>query len=191
MKQKTNGIVVDASVARAAGGTAHPVSSACRGFLNKMRDGDVALVMTDALLAEWKRHRSGFARTWQGSMHARRRVTHLSAVERPDLRAALDHCAQGQADNPAHADNLTDAIRKDALLVEASLAADTAPVASNDDKMRDYLRACASTVKPLRPIAWVNPAKPAETPLDWLDAGAPSEAWRRLGAAQADRDDSP
>lgn len=81
MTVQSTDIVVDTSVARAAGESDHPVSSACRRFLAVLRDGRIDLVMTDDLRLEWKRHRSTYTATWLVSMFARKRI-------RPDRRSA-------------------------------------------------------------------------------------------------------
>lgn len=46
--------------------------------------------------------------------------------------------------------------------------------------MRGHLRACATWVPEIKYVVWVNLANAAETPLEWLDAGAPKEPARML-----------
>jgi hypothetical protein len=182
MTVKSSAIVVDASIARAAGETEHPISRRSREFLEAVRAGPLFLVMGDELLAEWKRHRSLFARRWLTAMHARKRVTRLEAIADPPLRQGLHACARRRAGTETEADAWSAAMLKDCHLIEASVAADKAPVAAHDEKVRSHFHACASAVPVLRDLVWVNPTKQAEQPLEWLAAGAPRDHSRMLGA---------
>src|SRR5437660_6190664 len=76
MAKASRRLVVDASVARAAGGegATHPLSRQCRDCLLAMLHICHRIVMTAEIGAEWKRHRSRFAMTWLTSMEARRKV---------------------------------------------------------------------------------------------------------------------
>src|SRR5437867_10648595 len=88
-KKASAELVVDASVARAAGETEHPVSTACRWFLEEMRKVCHRIVMTDAISQEWKKHRSNFAYRWLSSMTAKRKVVRVDSEENPALRQAI------------------------------------------------------------------------------------------------------
>jgi hypothetical protein len=74
------------------------------------------------------------------------------------------------------------AAEKDCLLVTAAWVTDRI-VASNDDKMRGLLARLTSSAPELARIVWVNPTNPDEAPVSWLEAGARSEARRRLGGS--------
>jgi len=181
MTVRSDAIVVDASIARAAGETEHRTSRACREFLEALRDGPLRLVMGDELLAEWRRHRSLFARRWLVAMYARKRVKRLPEISNEPLRQGLEACAEQRANTETDANAWSAAMLKDCHLIEASIAADKAPVAAHDEKVRVQFRACASAVIVLRDVVWVNPTKMAEQPLEWLAAGAPRDRARMLG----------
>ena len=72
------------------------------------------------------------------------------------------------------------AIQKDAHLLEAALATDSA-VASLDEEVRSLLSGVSKHWGRIKPIVWVNPAKPDDQALSWLSAGAPADKARMLG----------
>lgn len=183
MKKSACGIVVDASIARAAGTTDAPTSSNCRDFLFKLRDATQChCVFSAELRDEWKRHASFLSAKWQTSMYSRRRVTNLSEASNDQLRTHLNECAgaiAGQADEARHK-KIYAALAKDAHLVEAAILAGNR-VASLDDTVRGYLKVCAKTHASLKRIAWVNPINADEQVSDWIQAGAPLDRHRKLG----------
>jgi hypothetical protein len=164
-------LVIDASVARAAGKTEHPVSSACRSFLQEVLEICHKVVMTPEISEEWNNHRSNFAFLWRASMTARKKVVRRSSVEDVGLREAIRRLEL--------TDRARDAILKDIHLVEAALATGQA-VASLDETIRGHLCQISSTVRTLGLLVWVNPIKDDEHPIDWLREGANAEAERRL-----------
>jgi hypothetical protein len=165
-------LVIDASIARAAGETEHPVSSACRSFLQEVLRVCHRVVMTPEISREWKKHRSNFAFHWRASMTARKKVAHPGPVENQELRGAIQSL------------DLTDAVRqatlKDIHLVEAAFATEQT-IASLDETVRGYLRQISGSVKALRSLVWVNPAKEDEHGTDWLRQGANADEERQLG----------
>jgi hypothetical protein len=66
----TSSLVVDASVARAAGSleSKHPTGILCRDFLMGVRSVCHRIVWTEAIKVEWDKHDSVFARQWRVSM---------------------------------------------------------------------------------------------------------------------------
>jgi len=182
MTLKCSSIVVDASIAQAAGATEHPTSRACRAFLEAIRSGSLSLVFGSELHAEWKTHRSRFARQWLTSMYAGRRVVRLQSIGDPLLRRGLVACAKHRANNDTEtADAWSAAMLKDSHLIEACAAAGNASVAAHDEKVRNHFRACSLTLAVLRDVVWVNPTMESEHPLEWLAAGAPHDPARMLG----------
>ena len=165
-------LVIDATIACASGGTEHPVSSACRGFLQEVLKICHKVVMTPEISAEWKKHRSKFAYGWLASMWARKKVVRPDPVENAGLRQAIR--------SSELTDSVREAILKDIHLVEAAFATDHA-VASLDDTARQYLRQIAEHVKSLRSLVWVNPTKDDEHATDWLREGANAEEEKQLG----------
>jgi hypothetical protein len=177
MSKMSRRIVVDASVARSAGETEHPVSAACRDFMLTMLTVCHQVVLTVEIEREWKKHGSNFAVIWLAAMRRRRKVVHVvpDAEVARLLGSAVDRCSLDPVRQGA--------VRKDMLLVLAAWEADKA-VASRDDRMRDLLASLVTEVEGLAGVVWVNPAAAAEGPLEWLRAGARPERDRRLGTYQ-------
>lgn len=165
-------LVIDASIARAAGETEHPVSSACRSFLQEVLVICHRVVLTPEISAEWKRHRSRFAYGWLASMWARKKVVRTDPVENAGLRQTI------------HSLELTDSVReailKDIHLVEAAFATDQV-VASLDETARRHFRQITEHAESLKTLVWVNPAKDDEHAADWLRQGAKADEERKLG----------
>ena len=106
-------IVVDASIARAAGGkdAVFPQSKHCRDFMRDMMEICHKIVMTDAIFEEWKKHESKFARTWRMGMIARRKLVQLAGVSDVDIKNEINDLAASPKDRAA--------MKKDALLIAA------------------------------------------------------------------------
>ena len=166
------GLVIDASIARAAGETEHPVSSACRSFLQEILKICHRVVITPEILEEYKEHRSYFTYKWLTSMWAKKKVVRLDAVENAALRQTIHSLEL--------TDSVRDAILKDIHLVGAAFATDHT-VASLDETVRGYLRQITASVRSLRSLVWVNPTKDDDHTTDWLRQGANAEEERRLG----------
>jgi hypothetical protein len=169
-------LVIDASIARAAGETEHPVSSACRSFLQEVLNICHRVVLTPEISAEWKKHRSKFAYGWLASMWARKKVVRPAIVENAELRRTIQSLEL--------TDRAREAILKDIHLVEAAFATDHA-IASLDETARRHLRLIAEHVESLKSLVWVNPAKDDEHTTDWLRQGANAEEVRQLGFKRA------
>ena len=178
--QTAAALVVDASVLRAAGENPDPSSRMCRAFLETMRAGGFRAISSPELTRERNRNASRFASRWFSHLVARKRVVFIDDPTDADLRAHLEQCAKQRAESSSQESNLYLELTKDACLVEASNACGKAPISSLDDKMRSHLRACANWIPEIKGISWVNPAKEAETPLEWLADGAPKEPARML-----------
>lgn len=71
-------LVIDASVARAAGGedAKNETSKSCRNFLAKVMAISYQIVMTPELKAEWDKHKSVFAQRWLSSMVAKKKLVY-------------------------------------------------------------------------------------------------------------------
>jgi len=165
-------LVIDASIARAAGETEHPVSSACRSFLQEVSKICHRVVMTPEISEEWKRHRSDFAFRWRASMTARKKVVRPDPVENAELRQMI-HSLELMG-------SVRETIMKDIPLVEAAFESGHI-IASLDETVRGHLRQISGSVRLLRSLVWVNPAKDDEHATDWLRQGANAEEERQLG----------
>ena len=125
-------LVIDASIARAAGDTSnHPTSRNCCEFLRAVLGVCHRIALTDSLREEWNKHRSRFARTWRVSMMARRKVELVEVAAHLSLKKRI---MRAQLDKPIEA-----IIEKDRHLIEAALATDKR-VASLDDQVREHLQ---------------------------------------------------
>jgi hypothetical protein len=173
MAGKASGaLVIDASIARAAGQTEHPVSSACRSFLQEVLNICHKVVMTREISQEWKEHRSNFALRWRASMTARKKVVRPGPVEDAGLRQTIRSLQL--------TDKVREAILKDIHLVEAAFATERT-IVSLDEIVRGHLRQAAGSVRSLKSLVWVNPTKDSEHATDWLREGADAEEERQLG----------
>jgi predicted nucleic acid-binding protein len=166
------GIVVDASIAKAAGLSDHTTSSRSRVFLEELRRICHGVVLTDELMVEWRNRASSLAREWLASMFARKKVRRLRLVRDENLNRRISTAARGENDRGA--------MLKDLHLIEAAIQA-SSPVASLDETARALFRYASQHVGSLRSVAWVNPSRVQETVLDWLENGARDEAPRCLG----------
>jgi hypothetical protein len=170
-------LVVDASVAGAAGGktATAPASTRCRDFLlTLLRETDCCIVMSPKLRDEWDKHQSALASTWLTTMTSRRRV--LILVDLPSsnrMRREIERVATKKKSE-------VDALRKDFHLIEAAIAHDKT-VVSSDEIVRRLFKAAAHSVAVIKKVVWVNPVAPAEEPIAWLLGGAKAENIRMLG----------
>ena len=175
-KVESKQLVIDASVARAAGplGATHPTAANCRNFLQAVLDICHQVVMNPEIREEWNKHQSRFARTWLGQMVARKKLVTLKAIPiDPDLWEFLENLVEN--------DNQRAKIVKDIHLLEAALASDQRIVSLDDNTARKWFNQAAIDHPPLQEIVWVNPDVEAEQPIDWLKRGAPEEPQRMLG----------
>ena len=169
-------LVVNASVARAAGGEGAiaSVSINCTEFLETFRDeSSHHVVMTSELSAEWTEHQSNFSARWLKSMIARKRFVHAIPQENNTLSDKIERTATAERD--------IEALRKDFHLLHAALATDQT-VISLDETIRRLFKRASQQVGEIRDIIWVNPELAEEEPIIWLQNGAPSEAHRQLSA---------
>ena len=129
--------------------------------------------MTPDLEEEWDRHQSYFASEWRVAMETEGLVYAVSPVADGDLRRGMLSTAQSK--------NNRLALEKDLHLIEAARATDHT-VSSLDEQVRGLLREAARVIEGIRAIVWVNPTKTTEeTPIPWLQDGAPAEPQRMLG----------
>jgi len=105
-------------------------------------------------------------------MTARKKVVYHGPVEDARLRRTI-HSLQ-------LTENVREAILKDVHLVEAAFATEQT-IASLDEVVRAHLRQISGSVRSLKSLVWVNPAKDEELSIDWLREGAQAEENRKLG----------
>mgnify|MGYP000057645215 CR=1 FL=1 len=168
--KRSNGIVVDADVARAS---ADPSESqralACARAMRAILDrGALCVAFDGQLQREWNEHQGRFARKWLGSMYARRRVrVHDALPPWATLRsviAALSERPRGAAEKDLH---LVELARHDGWKL----------VSLDDTARRIFAQACDGCTE-LAQLAWANPT--AAEVLLWLEKGAEANG-PRLG----------
>ena len=166
-------LIIDCSIAHAAGpeDAKHPTSKNCRDFLLAVLRICHRIGMSRAVADEWKRHRSGFARQWLVSMHARRKVALIRAEEDASLREVISTLAK--------TDKACRAMLKDVHLLESAAQSDRR-VAALDETVRRLFAEISQHHKPIRSICWVNPDLEFEEASAWLDAGAPIDKSKQL-----------
>ena len=149
-------LVVNASVARAAGGEGATalVSINCTEFLETCRDEcSHHIVMTPGLSDEWAEHQSKFAATWLRAMIARKRFDYIE----PPMNQALRDEIEGTAISE---DEIED-MQKDFHLLEAAQATDQT-IISLDGTIRRLFAQATQGVGEIRDIVWVNPERTAD-----------------------------
>lgn len=172
-------LVIDASVARAAGGedATYPISVYCRDFLQAVLDISHRVVMTPDIRDEWNKHQSKSARIWLRRMVAKKKLCPCDLGVDDDLWRQIEAIAESNKER--------DIMVKDLRLVEAAIATDRT-VISLDNQVRKRFASSAVQVDALKDIIWVNPSQIEEKPLDWLHNGAEPEIERSLGFQKAD-----
>ena len=181
MKNKdSKRLVIDASIAQAAGTTEHPTSKLSRECLSAILQICHKIVMTPAISQEWNKHQSLFAKKWLRNMIAKKkRVTgvNLTDNEKKQLHDNIEELGASR--------NKVNAMLKDVHLLEAALATDYL-VISSDEKVRELFNDLSQPVVSLKKIAWVNPTHTDEKTIEWLENGANVEKPRQLGQLKKD-----
>ena len=168
-------LVIDADVARASGSetATHPRAEHCRDFLSAILSLSYRIVMTEKISNEWKNHRSRFARRWRVSMDARKKIDRINPPEYAELRDKVTNTASDEDE--------IEVMQKDFHLLQAAIATDHT-IVSLDETVQGLFAHASQQVGEIRNIIWVNPDRPAEEPIVWLQNGAPPEGHRQLSA---------
>ncbi|MCI0388824.1 MAG: hypothetical protein MOB07_08680 [Acidobacteria bacterium] len=174
-------MVIDASVARAAGGpdAVSPTSKNCSDFLQTVLVVCHQIVLTIEILEEWPKHKSRFASRWLASMFARKKAKMIGSAEDQKLRDKIGQAARSEKPRAA--------MLKDVHLLEAALVTDEIIVAL-DETVRTLFIEVAISFGEIRNVVWINPDHTDEEPLRWLEDGAKSDKKRCLGARKARSD---
>lgn len=182
-------IVIDACIARAAGGetATFPTSKYCRDFLSTVLTSRCCVVMTSDIRDEWDKHQSRFARYWRVQMSARKKFKKPDSDDVHDqMLRDVKRTVETVNDqlmfkrDRAALEKDQSAIEKDWCLVIAALNSERL-ITSLDEIMRRLLSAASADVAELYDIVWVNPGKIEEDPIAWLESGAPPDRRRYLG----------
>jgi hypothetical protein len=170
-------LVIDASVAHAAGGmdAVSPTSRLCRDFLRAVLRICHRVVLTPAIREEWSRHQSSYTSEWRYSMAARRKTCVLPDAQPSRIRR--------KAVGTTTSDKDREALLKDFHLVSAALATDYI-VISLDSNARRLFCIASTKAGELRNVMWVDPSAPEDALEEWLDNGAEPDEQRCLGYQQ-------
>jgi hypothetical protein len=173
-------IVVDASIARAAGeeSATFPDSKNARDCLKCILANKHSLVSSPELWAEWRKHQSRFASLWLTRMHARRLVRRIQSPFDQNLRGRIEAATVSRKEWIQ--------LEKDCILVEAALVTDKI-ILSLDDAARNLFRQSSAKVGELRSIHWANPCRAEEQAADWIASGCFAAHRRTLGFEQSER----
>lgn len=168
MNPPSKTLVIDASIARAAGGenSKHPDSTHAREFLNTVLDVCHKIAMTPAIQEEWNKHQSNYARKWRSTMVARKKLVNRAVPENQALRESIENLATGE--------NNKAAMLKDCHLLEAAMVFDER-ITSSDDKAGNLFREASAHITGIRHLLWINPISDAEAAQTWLKEGAPDK----------------
>lgn len=174
-RMKIKRLVVDASVASAAGGAkaVFPTSVNCRDFLLAFQELDHKVVMSKDILGEWRKHESGFSRRWRATMVAKKRVY-------PIKQRIIDATLRGKINAAKLRKRDCTELLKDCILIEAAIKTDKS-VISLDETARILFAKLSNEISRLKIILWVNPDKTEDKAVAWLEAGAKNEEERLLG----------
>ncbi len=171
-------LVVDASVARSSGGeeATYPTSKNCRDCLKTILALSHRVVMSKPISDEWNKHKSNFARTWLVSMTAKKRILRIEAEP-------IDTAIRLKVPKTTESPKEIEAMLKDIHLIEAALATDSTVIAL-DEIVRALFGTACQTIGQMKSIVWINPDKPEEQILLWLEDGAEPDKSRKLGFQQ-------
>jgi hypothetical protein len=181
-------LVIDACILKASGdeNVIHPTSKNCHNFLRSVLQISHRVVVTRAIEAEWNRHNSRYALAWRAKMEEKERFVFILKLENAELRDRI-YLADVLLENIT--DNQRMEVKKDIHLIEAALATDKIVVSLDDNTARRFFTKAAKEVEELselKAIAWVNPDKPEEKPIEWLKKGANLDPERLLGSIGKD-----
>ncbi|MCD4786057.1 MAG: hypothetical protein K8T10_19730 [Candidatus Eremiobacteraeota bacterium] len=173
-KKKSRRIVIDACIARSAGGDRAKKgrSILCTSFLLKVLKICYIAIFTEELFEEWRKHRTDFARKWQKTMFSKNKAKILDNSEDQLLRNRIRlECERRKLP--------LEEVLKDTHLVEAAIKTDKT-IASLDNKARNNFSKMSPGIGELRSIYWINPANPDENVIQWLESGSIPDANRLL-----------
>src|SRR5216684_8811535 len=90
-KIRTCCLVIDASIAEAAGttGRPHPNAALCRDFLDAVRSICYRMAWSETITAEWDKHKRGFAARWLVSMERIGKLRRVQDESLAELREAI------------------------------------------------------------------------------------------------------
>ena len=150
-------VIIDADIARSSGTSEHPVSSGSRALLNSVSQNGHKAAMCPTLMAEWRKHRSLYARKWLASMIAKKKVNFIKPSS----------ITNNLIINNLIKDKEIAIAVKDAHLIDGALEVDNI-IASNDDIARNVFCELSTSCGSLRTIKWFNAITDRDFVADYL-----------------------
>lgn len=173
-KQNGQRIVIDASVARAAGEkSSAPDSTNCRVFLEDFMKTTNKILMNQEIYREWNKHESKFAKIWRVHMISKKRMVLIKDIENKEIRNFVECNIKNEL--------VKKSIIKDLHLVEAALSTDEI-VISCDDRMRNHLKTMCNECKSVKRLMWGSPIKISDDLKGWIDKNFKREECREIGS---------
>lgn len=156
-------LAVDANIARAAGDVSmHPVSKSSRELLKYIMDRTNAkIILCGKLQEEWKRHRSGFAKTWYTSMIARKRVE-FASIDTSIIDSRIESI-------PGALQNVIEDAKKDSHLI--ILAQGDKIIFSNETNARRIFENNRTHLPEVLGIVWRSPVDEWDICIEICDGG--------------------
>lgn len=159
-------IVVDASVARAAGrGGGGPPAPDCVAALDAITRAGLGAAMSRELREEWNKHAGLYATQWLKNLVARGRFRFDPDPKWHMLNVMLSAASDLPGNQPTE-------VAKDSHLVTLAMATDRR-VLSGDRAQASLLGRIVHLVPDLSQLHWVHPSDMTKL---WLETGAPENA---------------
>jgi hypothetical protein len=173
--KKSKTLVIDSDIARAAGTTQHPVSSACREVLENVLEICHKIALSPILKEEWAKHQSKYTSTWLRTMIAKRKFEFKQISEDQQLRVKItQHAATAE---------INEIMQKDIHLIETAQVTEKI-VISMDNTVREHFKTVSSQIHELKEISWANPHPDRqESVITWLKDGCEIENRRKLSSS--------
>lgn len=143
-KSHSKRIVVDTSVAHAAGESIHPTSSACRQWLLKIEEICHKVVLSEELFSEWNEHASRFTRKWKTKMAGRGKP--VREITNKTLSINYQLMSKKEAE----------AVKKDLCLLSSALSNESdGIILTCDNQIKEILEKTQPEV--MKRIQWMHP----------------------------------
>jgi predicted nucleic acid-binding protein len=160
MKFNSSHVVIDADVARSAGGAEHPVSKTARNLLQGIAESGLPVAFCPVLLAEWRKHRSQLSARWLSSMIARKKFHYLKPTA--NTQSEIEKCALSEKDRAV--------AEKDAHVVDIAIATGNF-IASNDKVARGVFSVVAQNTTLLDGLIWAVPVDSSDVLVNIFNNG--------------------
>lgn len=141
-------VVVDTTVARAAGLTDHPISSACREQLDRIRRICHKVLYSKAIGDEWRKHEGAYFRTWLRSMYSKKKVINSGSASTHIQVSSITELTEKERE----------ALEKDLHLIEAACQGNGI-IVTLDKRIEEIWEKLPQKVRTARPITWIDPLK--------------------------------